>query len=54
VARIVGFVQGGKRQCCTERGELGQSEKMENIRQEAELRDGADGFDGVWVDRGVV
>ena len=33
---------------------LGLCEQMENVRLEAELRDGADGFDGVWVGREVV
>ena len=35
-------------------GELGQSEKMANVRQESMLGGGADGFDGVQVDREMV
>jgi len=33
-----------------EYGELGQSEQMENVRQESMLGDAADGIDGVQVD----
>ena len=44
---MVGFVQGGKGQCCTKIWELGQSEQMENVRQEYKVEDGADGIDGV-------
>jgi len=35
-------------------GELGQSEKMENVRQESVLGDGADRIDGVQVDGEVL
>ena len=50
MARMVGFVQGEVEQCCTTIWELGQSEQMENVRQEAKLENGADGIDGVQVD----
>ena len=33
---------------------LGLCEQMATIRQESELRDGADGFDEVWAGRKVV
>jgi len=51
---MVGFVQGGVEQCCTKIWELGQSEQMENVRQESNLEDGADGIDGVQVDGEVL
>ena len=51
---MVGFVQGGVEQCCTKIWELGQSEQMENVKQESESEDGEGEIDGVWVDREVV
>ena len=51
---MVGSVQGGVEQCCTEIWELGKSEQMENVRQASGLEDGADRIDGVRTDKYVL
>jgi len=46
--------RGGVEQCCTKIWKLGQSEGITtNVRQELELKGGADGIDGVGVGKEV-
>ena len=51
---MVGFVQGVVEQCCTKIWELGQSEQMENVRQESKLEDEEGRIDGVQIDGEVL